>query len=219
MEGNDDQIVIVYTSRIDWQPSPSPKVWRKRLELYGPSEAGRVTSVVRFEPNSRFATHDHPRGEEILVLDGTFSDEHGDYSRGSFLLNPEGFTHAPFSNGGCQLFVKLRQYPGPSRTKLQLHTDDLVWYPAAQDGVSMATLYGEPDYPERIRMACLQSGTSLRLGNAHGLELFVLNGDLKHGCNRLTQGTWCRLQPGIPACFHSSGGARCYIKSGHLSGA
>ena len=53
---------------MEWAPSPSRSVWRKRVHLVGPPESGQVTSVVRYEPRSRFPAHDHPEGEEILVL-------------------------------------------------------------------------------------------------------------------------------------------------------
>src|SRR3546814_19133756 len=66
--------------------------------------------------------HGHPQGEGILVLDGVFSDEHGDYPAGTFLLNPAGFRHAPFSEDGCILFVKLCQFPGEGREHLAIDT-------------------------------------------------------------------------------------------------
>ena len=56
------------TNRMDWTPSPSGTVWRKRVHRVGPLESGQVTSVVRYEPGSSFLAHDHPEGEEILVL-------------------------------------------------------------------------------------------------------------------------------------------------------
>ena len=87
--------LLSITARMEWVSSPSGSVWRKRVHLVGPPESGQVTSVVRYEPTSRFPAHDHPEGEEILVLDGVFSDEHGDWP-GTYLLNPEGFRHAPF---------------------------------------------------------------------------------------------------------------------------
>ena len=92
--------VVVDTTRMPWTPSPSGTVWRKRVHLVGPAEAGQVTSIVRYEPDSTFHAHDHPDGEEILVLDGVFSDEHGDWPAGTYLLNPQGFRHAPFSRHG-----------------------------------------------------------------------------------------------------------------------
>jgi hypothetical protein len=79
------------TARMQWTPSPSGSVWRKRVHLVGPPESGQVTAVVRYEPHARFPTHDHPEGEEIFVLEGVFSDEHGNWPAGTFLLNPEGF--------------------------------------------------------------------------------------------------------------------------------
>ena len=59
--------VVVRTEEMPWQASPSPKVWRKRLDLTGDAEASRVTSVVRYDPQSRFHSHPHPDGEEIFV--------------------------------------------------------------------------------------------------------------------------------------------------------
>ena len=85
---NDDfsRLAVVHTADVEWQASPSPSVWRKRLDLTGPSETSRVTSVVRYDADSVFPSHPHPDGEEILVLDGVFSDEHGDYRRAPYLV-------------------------------------------------------------------------------------------------------------------------------------
>jgi anti-sigma factor ChrR (cupin superfamily) len=86
IHGNISARVVVDTKTLPWTASASGTVWRKRLHLVGPSESGQVTSVVRLQENSHFASHDHPEGEEILVLEGVFSDEHGDWPAGSYLL-------------------------------------------------------------------------------------------------------------------------------------
>lgn len=39
--------MCAHTRGMEWAPSPSPSVWRKRVALEGPQESGRVTSVVR----------------------------------------------------------------------------------------------------------------------------------------------------------------------------
>ena len=85
------------------------QVERKRCFRAGPQESGSVSSVVRYLPNAAFPSHAHPQGEEIFVLDGTFSDQRGDHKKGVFLLNPEGFSHAPSSVEGNKIFVRLRQ--------------------------------------------------------------------------------------------------------------
>ena len=58
--------VVMDTAKMEWRASPSPTVWRKRLDWIG-GESSRVTSVVRYDPKSSFPEHDHPEGEEILV--------------------------------------------------------------------------------------------------------------------------------------------------------
>lgn len=99
------------TSRIEWAPSPSGSVWRKRVHLVGPPESGQVKFVVRYEPDSRFPTHDHPEGEEILALEGVFSDEAGIYAPGCWLRLPVGSEHHPRSPGGCTLYAKRSGLP------------------------------------------------------------------------------------------------------------
>ena len=76
----------VDTSAMQWQASPSGTVWRKRVHRVGPPESGQVTSIVRYQPDSSFPAHDHPGGEEILVLDGVFSDHTGDWGAASIQL-------------------------------------------------------------------------------------------------------------------------------------
>ena len=109
--------VCVDTAAMRWRGSPSSSVLRKRVHLVGDTESGQVTSVVRYAENAAFAGHDHPEGEEILVLEGVFQDEHGDWPAGTYLLNPEGFRHSPFSRAGCRLWVKLRQYAGAGKRR------------------------------------------------------------------------------------------------------
>jgi len=103
------QRAVVETADLPWTPSPMPGVARKMLERDG-GEVARATSLVRYAAGSRFERHEHGGGEEIFVLDGVLSDERGDYPAGTYIRNPPGSSHAPFSAEGCTLFVKLRQF-------------------------------------------------------------------------------------------------------------
>ena len=96
--------VVQHAADAAWSPSPLPGVTRRMLDRVG-GEVARATSIVRYAAGSRFDAHGHPGGEEILVLDGVFSDEHGDYPAGTYLRNPPGSRHAPLSREGCTLFV------------------------------------------------------------------------------------------------------------------
>ena len=74
------QRIVVDSLALPWQASPSPLVWRRQLERAG-GECARATSIVRYDPGARFPEHGHEFGEEIIVLDGVFSDQHGDHQR------------------------------------------------------------------------------------------------------------------------------------------
>lgn len=211
------QRVVVDTRSQPWQPSPSPSVWRKRLELLGRVESGRVTSVVRYDPGSSFSSHPHPDGEEFLVLDGVFSDEHGDFPAGTFVLNPEGVVHAPRSAQGCVLFVKLRQYPGLDRPQLSIDTRAEAWFPADEAGVEMLRLYEDSRYPECIRMLRFAPGAKAkRVDHPGGQELFVIKGSLSDDFGVYETGTWVRHPPGTTNALGSQSGCEVYEKTRHL---
>ena len=211
------RFAVVHTARVDWQPSPSPSVWRKRLDLTGDPERSRVTSVVRYDPNSKFPSHPHPDGEEILVLDGVFSDEHGDYGAGSYLLNPEGFSHAPFSLGGCTLFVKLRQYPGPDRRRIRVDTLAGGWRSTPDAGVRAMTLYEEEGFPEVTSLLRLEPGGRLAARPyPKGAEIFLIDGQCRQADVHLASGSWARYPAGTRLELESDGGCKLYLKTGHL---
>lgn len=62
---------------------------------------------MRYAPCSEFSPHVHTGGEEFIVLDGVFQDEHGDFPAGSYIRNPPESSHKPGSESGCLIFVKL----------------------------------------------------------------------------------------------------------------
>ncbi|KAI8840925.1 ChrR cupin-like domain-containing protein [Chytridium lagenaria] len=57
------------------------------LTLDGDEVSCKATTLVRYAPNSSFNAHTHTGGEEFLVLDGIFADEHGKYPAGSYIRN------------------------------------------------------------------------------------------------------------------------------------
>jgi anti-sigma factor ChrR (cupin superfamily) len=207
---------VVHTDALPWLPSPRPGVWRKRLELRGPEEAGRVTSLVRYDPGSAFALHAHPDGEEILVLDGVFADQYGRYPAGTFLLNPEGFEHAPFSNEGCSLLVKLRQSPG-RRRPVRIQTRSSPWQVVEPARLWRLTLYSDAAYPERIHLTRVAPGLSIGpVFFPGGEEIFVLDGAFSDEHGSYQVGSWLRFPAGDYHTLTTKLGCTLYVKQGHL---
>ncbi len=122
------QRVVIDQSALSWTPSPVPGIERRMLDRVG-DEIARATSIVRYLPGSRFTAHQHELGEEILVLEGQFSDEHGDYPAGTYIKNPPGSSHSPFTEMGCVLLVKLRHLHPDDQQGHIIDTKTATWYP------------------------------------------------------------------------------------------
>jgi quercetin dioxygenase-like cupin family protein len=196
--------------RTAWTPSPTAGVERKMLERDG-GEVARATSIVRYAKGSAFPAHAHARGEEFVVLAGTFADEHGSYPAHTYVRNPPGSRHRPYSTAGCTIFVKLRQFdPGDAR-RCAVSLDD----PPGEGGVATSTLlhaFGT----ERVALVRLAAGATLELdGSDRGIELFVLRGEMDVGAARCRAWTWLRA-PRAAGRLASPGGCVVWLKQGHL---
>lgn len=207
--------VVLRSATLPWSASPAAGVWRKRLHHVGSAEAGQVTSIVRFDAGARFPAHDHPQGEEILVLEGVFSDEQGDWPAGTLLLNPEGFRHSPHSASGCVLLVRLRQYAGAGRAQLAVQTGDLPWQDSAWPGIATRLLYHQPGFAERMEMQRWAPGTRPdSIAYPGGAELFVLTGSLADEAGSYPMGSWLRLPAGASHHPQTDAGCTLYLRHG-----
>lgn len=207
--------VVVDTASLPWAPSPLPGVERKMLERDG-DEVARATSLVRYSAGSSFAPHEHGGGEEFLVLEGVFSDERGDYPAGSYVRNPPGSRHRPFSRGGCILFVKLRQMAPDDGARVAVDTAKSPWqpYPGAE-GLDMMMLHTHGR--ERVYLARWAAGASYPMHrHAGGEEVYVLSGGFADNLGTYPAGTWIRSPVGSEHAPFSKNGAVIYVKSGHL---
>lgn len=209
--------VVIDTNQMDWQASPAPGVWRKRLELIGDTEKGMVTSVVRFDPGCGFPEHDHPFGEEVLVLDGVFADAFGEYPAGTMTLLPTGTRHRPWTKTGCTLFVKLCQYAGSDRPTRRIDTSDPAGWRPTWPGREVFDLFDEPGHAESIYLSRLAPGAEApHHMHEGGEEVFVVSGELADENGRYRAGTWMRFPDGSSHRPRSDGGCLLYVKTGHL---
>ena len=204
--------VVIDTHAATWTASPEPDVYRIMLDRDG-AELARATSIVRYAPGARFKEHEHGQGEEILVLDGEFRDEHGIYPAGTYLRNPWGTRHSPFSPQGCLLFVKLRHMPAADRQTVVLEG---AFARCALDGERAACeVVLHATAAERVSLMRWPAGyCDARHDHPHGEEILVLEGDLadEHGC--YSAGTWLRQPPGSAHVPFTRGGCLMWMKRG-----
>lgn len=206
--------VTIDTTAMDWTPSPKAGVWRKPLAREE-AERGHATSIVRYDPGAGFHGHNHPLGEEILVLDGTFSDETGDFHAGTYFRNPSGFVHAPFSRKGCVILVKLHQFQPEDRTRLAIDTNKGQWQSMAE-GIQVQQLHAfGTELVLLVRVAAAAPG----IPHEHpgGEEIYVLEGEICDEDGVYPAGTWLRRPPGSRHTPVARRDALLWIKSGHLA--
>jgi len=205
--------VVVNIHKENWIESPSKKVLRVPFEREKP-ESGHVTSVVKYQPGASFPAHSHPLGEEIFVLEGIFSDEHGDYPAGSYLRNPPGTSHSPFSKKGCTLLVKLDQFELSDKDVVNLNTKDQEWQ-QGHGGLKVMPLHSFKT--EGTALVKWPKGEKF-LSHSHfgGEEIFVISGTFNDEHGEYPAGTWIRsphLSKHHPFVNEET---VIFVKTGHL---
>lgn len=207
----------VHSEALPWVPSPLPGVERRMLERDG-DEVARVTSLVRYAPGSRFDAHTHSGGEEFLVLDGTFSDDYGDFPAGTYVRNPVGSRHQPHSEGGTTILVKLWWMHGDDQDFVRIDTGrEELWQATEAPGVEVMPLHRFKD--ETTALYRLAPGAELPGRSLPGgEEIFVLDGALKATEGVSGPGSWNRTPVGQRALLASPSGDRLFVKRGHLAG-
>ena len=186
---NFDIRLAIETQSEPWQASPSSTVWRKPLEREA-KESGHTTSVVKYEAGASFKQHSHPLGEEIFVLEGVFSDEHGDYPAGTYIRNPPGSKHSPFSKEGCVILVKLNHFDKRDLEEVRVNTNATPWL-QGQGGLQVMPLHQfEHESVALVKWPANEVFKPHR--HFGGEEIFVLSGTFKDEHGSYPQGTWLR---------------------------
>jgi anti-sigma factor ChrR (cupin superfamily) len=204
---------VVDTSKKAMEPSGLSGVERIPLERERP-ESGITTSVVRYEAGAAFSEHSHPGGEEIFVLEGEFADEFGVYSAGTYIRNPPGSHHSPFSRTGCKLFVKLNQFqPGDSK-RVVIDTTQKEWLPGYGDLKVMPLADFDSESTALVNWP--EGAAFTRHTHFGGEEIFVLEGTFIDEKGEYPTGTWIRSPHLSSHDPFVKEGCTILVKTGHM---
>lgn len=205
---------VVHGAQLPWVQSPASGVSRRMLERDG-AECARATSIVRYAAGSRFDTHLHALGEEILVLEGTFRDEHGRYGAGTYLHNPPGSSHAPWSDEGCTLWVKLRHMRPDDLRRSVVDTRQARWWPGLVPGLSVIPLHEFGT--QNTALVRWEPGTRFR-AHRHwgGEEIYVVDGVFEDEHGAYPAGSWLRSPHLSEHQPWTREGCTILVKTGHL---
>jgi anti-sigma factor ChrR (cupin superfamily) len=209
-----DARVVVRPGDAPWVASPRAGVERSLLERIG-GEVARATSFVRYAAGAAFDAHAHPGGEEFLVLEGVFADEHGTYPAGTWVRNPVGSAHAPRSPEGCTLFVKLHQAEPDDHARIVVDTRTAAWRPGLVPGLQVMPLHAHGT--EHVALVRWAPGTRFqRHGHWGGEEILVLEGVFQDEHGDYPAGSWIRSPHGSVHQPWSEPGTTILVRTGHL---
>ncbi len=205
--------VVIPAEDMRWSPSPMPGVERLRLERQN-AESGHTTSIVRYAPGSSFSRHVHTGGEEYLVLDGTFSDNTGDFGEGFYVRNPPGSSHQPHCDDGCTIFVKLCQMQREGEPQVAINTQEMAWQQKAA-GWQVKPLF-END-AETVQYNQLQPEFKSESGRfPGGIEILLVSGDLRINGRHLNPRSWARYPASVEVALATTYGCVFWSKQNHL---
>jgi anti-sigma factor ChrR (cupin superfamily) len=208
--------VVIRPGDYRWVDSPMPGVERMMLDRIG-DEVARATSLVRYAPNSTFSPHVHSGGEEFLVLEGEFGDEHQTYPVGTYVRNPIGTSHAPrVGDEGCVILVKLHQFDKDDTAQVVIDTRDPDLPSELVAGLTATYLHQFQE--ERVILVRWEPNTPFKEHTHHGgEEVFVIEGSFSDEYGDYPAGSWVRYpDQSSHSAFTREEGALLFLKTGHL---
>ncbi len=207
--------VVMHGDSLPWEESPMKGVVRRRLDRID-TKNERVTTIVRYAPESQFSPHVHTGGEEFIVLEGVFEDDYGDWPVGSYIRNPPQSKHTPGSKPGCTIFVKLWQFDPDDRTYIHANRYKLGEVSEqGRPGVSVSPLF--KDERENVQFERWDPGATVEIDSSGGAEVFVLEGGFEQAGDALRQHSWLRMPAGSTLkATAGPEGASVWVKTNHL---
>ena len=90
--------IIGDLNNIDWK-----NVYKGFKEFKVPVNDNDSVKLIKMDPGTSVPLHSHNGKEYILVLDGSFCDEYGEYNKGDMQINDQQIKHNPTAckSSGC----------------------------------------------------------------------------------------------------------------------
>lgn len=212
------ELVILRPDEMVWEDTGQTGVSRTVLERLNSEKLGRETSLVRLAPNTRLPPEVLNTRIEIFVVDGTFSDGHGDYGPQTFIMNPPGSTYSAFTRDGCLLYVKRLNGFAGDEERVTIDTRTAKRTPFGDRVAEVVHFYknDERDVTARVGKV-FPNAQVMEHDHPGGEEVLILEGMFKDQFGDGTPGTWLRYPIGLAhAPYTEDEGALIYIRDGDV---
>lgn len=206
---------VVHGGRKKWQTVAGGKAEILYLDLVD-SDKQVATMLMRMSQKAILPQEVLAGGKEVLVLEGHFLDERGEYPTGSYMRFPPGCKQEPYSDAGGLLFIKTWQFSAKDRVQVNIdgfgQSRKLM---RSRPGVTVQKLYG--DSREDVRIEHWAANHHIEVRQCNGLEVLVLSGSFHEPSTVYDKLSWVRMPPDEPLkAIVGDKGAKVLIKESHL---
>lgn len=212
------ELVILRPDEMVWENTGQTGVSRTVLERLNSDKLGRETSLVRLAPNTRLPPEVLSTRIEIFIVDGTFSDGHGDYGPQTFIMNPPGSTYSASTRDGCLLYVKRLNGFSGDEERVTIDVRSAERTPFGHRVAEVVHFYknDERDVTARVGKV-FPNAQVMEHDHPGGEEVLILEGMFKDQFGDGTPGTWLRYPIGLAhAPYTEDEGALIYIRDGDV---
>ncbi len=211
-----DQRIVIKPKDDSWTSLSIPGIEHITLDRIG-GHLNCATTLVRYTQDCEIPENSHTGGLEIFVLDGMFSDEHGEYSTGAYVRIPNSTCSTRrVATKGSLLFMKFYPLSKNDKQRTVIDTKKATWRPGVVEGLQVMPLHEFGG--EHVALVRWAPHTQFNLhSHRGGEEILVLKGVFHDEYDQYPTGTWIRsphLSRHTP--FTKEEGALIYVKVGHL---
>ena len=191
--------VVVHARDLEWRETEHAGIATKCFELITDPAKARETCLLKFDAGAAMPEAELDERTEMMVLEGTLSDGHGNYGAGEYVKNPPGGGVRFSSEGGCVVFMKRRASAGPGAGRVVRDTnDDDAWEIWGERGAHKVTLYGPGEIQEGSWIGRMLPDVRIpEHDHAGGEEIFILHGSIEDETSKAEPCTWVRFPVGF----------------------
>lgn len=175
-----DKPICLDEANLKWQNDDILNCSKKIFSL----DSDKETSLIKIDENSTFFNSKRINSVEVFVLEGVYSNEFGDFKRGTYLKLPKE-DESRIHSKGCEIFKKINYQQNIIETSI-VDTSDTLWL-QGQGNLEVMPLSNQTALVKWPR-------NEIFVPHTHwgGEEIFVLKGTFMDEHGQFKIGTWIR---------------------------
>lgn len=204
MNSDYEKRALINTNETVWDKIENSGVLKKTLSKKDDEE----TTILKIEKGNKLSTKSKINSVEIIVLEGTYINEHGSFESGSYLQFSKEDESQVSSDTGCTIFRKVNYFT--VNEDIIIDTNTTAWL-QGQGNLEVMPLY------EQTALVKWPKGEKF-IPHKHwgGEEIFVLKGTFMDEHGSYPKGSWIR-SPHLSEHFpYVKEETIIYVKTGHL---